>query len=66
MRAFRSRKPGAEQSSRRRSPSKNPRASPFCKRSPHTATAEDVRRFQLHLTEDGASIQTRHRTMIMA
>jgi integrase/recombinase XerD len=35
----------------------------FLKRSPDTATAEDVRRFQLHLMEDGASIQTRNRTM---
>jgi site-specific recombinase XerD len=33
------------------------------KRSPDTAEADDVRRFQLHLMEDGASIQTRNRTM---
>jgi len=35
----------------------------FLKRSPDTAAADDVRRFQLHLMEDGASIQTRNRTM---
>jgi hypothetical protein len=35
----------------------------FLKRSPDTAEADDVRRFQLHLMEDGASIQTRNRTM---
>ena len=35
----------------------------FLKRSPDTATAEDVRRFQLHLMEDGTSIYTRNRTM---
>ncbi len=35
----------------------------FLKRSPDTATADDVRLFQLHLMEDGASIQTRNRTM---
>src|SRR6476660_5347329 len=28
----------------------------FLKRSPDTATAEDIRRFQLHLSETGASI----------
>ena len=33
------------------------------KRSPNTATAEDVRLFQLHLMESGLSIQTRNRTM---
>ena len=35
----------------------------FLKRSPDTAAADDVRGFQLHLMEDGASIQTRNRTM---
>jgi site-specific recombinase XerD len=35
----------------------------FLKRSPDTAAADDVRLFQLHLMEDGASIQTRNRTM---
>ncbi len=35
----------------------------FLKRSPDTAEADDVRRFQLHLMENGASIQTRNRTM---
>jgi site-specific recombinase XerD len=35
----------------------------FLKRSPDTAAADDVRRFQLHLMDDGASIQTRNRTM---
>jgi site-specific recombinase XerD len=35
----------------------------FLKRSPDTATAEDVRLFQLHLAETGASICTRNRTM---
>jgi integrase/recombinase XerD len=35
----------------------------FLKRSPDTASADDIRRFQLHLMEDGASIQTRNRTM---
>jgi integrase/recombinase XerD len=35
----------------------------FLKRSPDTAAADDVRRFQLHLMEDGTSIQTRNRTM---
>jgi integrase/recombinase XerD len=29
----------------------------FLKRSPDTAEADDVRRFQLHLMEDGASIK---------
>ena len=28
----------------------------FSKRSPATATAEDIRRFQVHLSETGASI----------
>ena len=35
----------------------------FLKRSPYTATAEDIRRFQLHLSETGASICNRNRTM---
>jgi site-specific recombinase XerD len=35
----------------------------FLKRSPDTACADDVRLFQLHLMEDGASLQTRNRTM---
>ncbi len=35
----------------------------FLKRSPDTATAEDIRRFQLHLSETGASISNRNRTM---
>jgi len=35
----------------------------FLKRSPDTADADDVRRFQLHLMQDGASLQTRNRTM---
>jgi integrase/recombinase XerD len=32
----------------------------FLKRSPETATLEDIRRFQLHLTETGVSICTRN------
>ena len=35
----------------------------FLQRSPDTATREDVRRFQLHLSEAGLSICTRNRTM---
>src|SRR6476659_10918474 len=35
----------------------------FLKRSPDTATTEDIRRFQLHLAETGVSICTRNRTM---
>jgi integrase/recombinase XerD len=35
----------------------------FLKRSPDTATAEDIRRFQLHLSETGVSICNRNRTM---
>ena len=35
----------------------------FLKRSPDTATAEDIRRFQLHLAETGMSIYNRNRTM---
>jgi integrase/recombinase XerD len=35
----------------------------FLKRSPDTATTEDIRRFQLHLAETGVSICTRNRIM---
>src|SRR5438477_9097749 len=35
----------------------------FLKRSPDTATAEDIRRFQLHLAETGTSIPNRNRIM---
>ena len=35
----------------------------FLKRSPGTATAEDIRRFQLHLSETGGSICNRNRIM---
>jgi integrase/recombinase XerD len=35
----------------------------FLKRSPETATAEEIRRFQLHLAEAGLSICTRNQTM---
>jgi integrase/recombinase XerD len=35
----------------------------FLKRSPETATAEDIRRFQLHLSESGMSICNRNRIM---
>jgi site-specific recombinase XerD len=35
----------------------------FLRRSPDTATAEDIRLFQLHLAEQGISICTRNRTM---
>jgi len=35
----------------------------FLKRSPDTAAAEDIRRFQLHLSETGASICNRNRIM---
>jgi integrase/recombinase XerD len=35
----------------------------FLGRSPDTATAEDIRLFQLHLAEQGVSICTRNRTM---
>src|SRR5476651_1061438 len=35
----------------------------FLERSPDTATAEDIRRFQLHLSETGASICNRNRIM---
>jgi integrase/recombinase XerD len=33
---------------------------PFLKRSPDTATLEDIRRFQLHLADAGVSICTRN------
>ena len=36
----------------------------FLKRSPETATVEDVRLFQLHLVDAGASICTRNQTMV--
>ena len=35
----------------------------FLKRSPDTATADDIRRFQLHLAETGVSICNRNRIM---
>src|SRR6516225_3479629 len=35
----------------------------FLKRSPDTATADDVRRFQLHLAETGRGISNRNRIM---
>jgi Phage integrase, N-terminal SAM-like domain len=35
----------------------------YLKRSPDTATAVDVRQFQLHLIESGLTIQNRNRTM---
>src|SRR6202140_2525153 len=35
----------------------------FLKQSPDTATAEDIRRFQLHLSESGTSICNRNRIM---
>ena len=35
----------------------------FLKRSPDTATAEDIRRFQLHLAETAMSICNRNRIM---
>jgi len=35
----------------------------FLKRSPDTATPDDIRRFQLHLAETGVSICTRNCTM---
>ena len=35
----------------------------FLKRSPETAAADDVRRFQLHLVENGLSIANRNRIM---
>src|SRR5436309_5090545 len=39
------------------------RLAAFLRRSPDTATAEDIRLFQLHLAEQGVSICTRNRTM---
>src|SRR4249920_3000644 len=39
------------------------RLAAFLKRSPDTATAEDIRRFQLHLSETGVSICNRNRIM---
>ena len=36
----------------------------FLKRSPETATAEDIRLFQLHLVESGASICSRNQMMV--
>src|SRR5437899_7181156 len=39
------------------------RLAAFVKRSPDTATLEDIRRFQLHLAETGASICNRNRIM---
>src|SRR5262249_45593937 len=35
----------------------------FLKRSPDTATSEDIRQFQLHLAESSASISNRNRIM---
>jgi integrase/recombinase XerD len=35
----------------------------FLQRSPDTTTAEDIRRFQLHVAESGGSICNRNRTM---
>jgi integrase/recombinase XerD len=35
----------------------------FLKRSPAAATAEDIRRFQMHLSETGTSICNRNRIM---
>ena len=35
----------------------------FLKRSPETATADDIRRFQLHLAESAMTICHRNRTM---
>jgi integrase/recombinase XerD len=39
------------------------RLAAFLKRSPETATADDIRRFQLHLAESGISIGNRNRIM---
>src|SRR3974377_536855 len=39
------------------------RLAAFLKRSPETATLDDIRRFQLHLAETGISICNRNRTM---
>ncbi len=38
----------------------------WLKRSPDTQTADEVRRFQLHLVESGASICNRNRILTMA
>jgi hypothetical protein len=35
----------------------------FLKRAPHTATADDLRRFQLHLVDDGTSPITLNATI---
>jgi hypothetical protein len=37
----------------------------WLKRSPETATADEVRRFQLHLIESGASICNRNRMTVV-
>src|SRR4029077_4174128 len=39
------------------------RLAAFLKRSPETATADDIRRFQRHLAESGISICNRNRIM---
>ena len=39
------------------------RSAAFLKRSPETATADDIPRFQLHLAESGISICNRNRIM---
>src|SRR5258708_11730114 len=39
------------------------RSAAFLKRSPETATAEDIRQFQLHLAEASVSICTRNQIM---
>src|ERR1017187_7815749 len=49
--------------SQRRHISSCKRFAAFLKRSPDTATPDDVRRFQLHLSETGASICNRNRIM---
>src|SRR5260370_38378355 len=43
--------------------SSSKRFAAFVKRSPDTATLEDIRRFQLHLAETGVSICNRNRIM---
>ena len=40
------------------------RLAAFLRRSPDTATAEDIRQFQLHLARQGVSICTRNQTMV--
>ena len=40
------------------------RLAAFLHRSPDTATAEDIRQFQLHLAKQGVSLCTRNRTMV--